>query len=694
MPHLVLEIGCEELPAHSVRRAVESLAASVADGLRDAKVLGDEFELKTACTPRRLIVGIDGVLVKRESETISKRGPSKTAAYDADGNATKALEGFCKSVGTSVESVTVEGDYIWAAQVTQEQPTRELLPAILIQAIQSIPFDKTMRWGTGRMRFARPIRWILAVFDRSVVSFQVESVASGSQSQGHRFLCPGGFEANSFGELLDGLRERFVEADPLKREALIRREAAERSSRRAVLTDSLVDENVFLTEWPRAIEGSFREEFLSLPRTVLVTAMAKHERFFPIEDDGGEITNRFISIMNAGDEGVVRRGNEWVLNARFNDALFFFEEDSRTKLEEFLEKTSRILFQEKLGSVRQRADRIASLSKAIAEHARLSNEQVERCFEAGRLCKADLSTGLVSELPALQGQIGGEYARRENYPDAVYEGIAAHYDPNLSPTSAGEIVALVVMCADQADRLAGYLGVGETPKGSSDPFALRRAATMLVQAQLGWHAPTGSIHDWIESAAELLREQGSSIDDNAAILERFDAILEGRYEALLGEIRYDARDAVWAANHRQPSRQFLERARAVAELSSEVAFVRTARRPINIVSAAASKAIPFDPEKRLGDVDRSLFDHEAEHSLLAAALAVAPKVDSLAESGNYDPMASTLRELSSPIDTYFDSVMVMSEDESKRRNRLEMLSGVARLFLHLGDFSKIVIEGE
>lgn len=694
MPHLVLEVGCEELPAHSVRRAVESLASSLMNGLRESKLIHEDFELRTACTPRRLIVGVDGVLIKQADETIEKRGPSKQAAFDSDGKPTKALEGFCRSNGADMSAVEVRDNYVWIRTDAKGRTAHEVLSEVLTQAIQSIPFDKTMRWGSGRMRFARPIRWILAVFDRSVVPFQIETVESGNHSYGHRFLCPDPFEAHSFSELIDSLRDRFVESEPAKREAQIRKEAAERSENKAILSDSLVEENVFLTEWPHAIAGSFREEFLILPRPVLVTAMAKHERFFPIEDETGDITNRFISIMNAGDEGVVRRGNEWVLNARFNDALFFYQEDSRVSLEQFLAKTERILFQEKLGSIRQRADRIASLAKRIAEQANLSQEEVKWCIEAGRLCKADLSTGLVSELPSLQGHVGGEYARKEKYPDAICDGIANHYDPDFSPSNSHQSVALVVMCADQSDRLAGYLGVGEAPKGSSDPYALRKAVTMLVHAQLDWNAPMAAIHDWIESAAELYREQGFSIDPNAQIIERFDAILEGRYESMLSEIRYDAREAVWSANHRQPSKQFLERAKAVAELASDIAFVRTARRPINIVSSAKSKRIEFDENKGLGAIDASMFEHDAEKKLLEAARAVEPKVSALVESANYHPVAATLRELSIPIDTYFDSVMVMTDDEAKRRNRLEMLAGIAHLFLSLGDFSKIVIEGE
>lgn len=694
MPHLLLEVGCEELPAHSVRRAVEWLSVELTKELREAKLIGDDFEVKTACTPRRLIIGVDGVSLKQPDEEIEKRGPSTKAAYDSSGKPTKALEGFCRSNSVDVSRVEVRDDYVWIRAEVKGKAADEVLATVLPKAISGIPFDKTMRWGTGKMRFARPIRWILAVFDRKVVPFAVESVESGNRSRGHRFLCPGDFEANSFGELVEGLRERFVEAEPSKRETTIRKEATEKSGGRAVLADDLVEENVFLTEWPHAIVGEFREEFLVLPKPVLVTAMAKHEKFFPIEDDEGRIANRFVSIMNGGDEGVVRRGNEWVLNARFNDALFFYEEDSRTSLDEFLENTSRILFQEQLGSVRQRADRIAEIAELICTRAGLSSKETESCRVAARLCKADLSTGLVSELPSLQGIVGGEYARREGYDEEICVGISTHYDPDFTPSCFGSTIGLIVMCADQSDRLAGYLGIGEMPKGSSDPFALRKAATMLIEAQVGWDAPMDSIHDWVCAAADIYRRTGFSISNNDEICERLDAILEGRYKALFEEIPYDALEAVWSANHRQPARKFLERAKVVAQLSSDVGFVRTARRPINIIGAAIAKRIEFDVSKRLQDVDRRLFEHDAERQLLEAAIRVEPRVSALDEASQFAPMSEALRELSAPIDAYFDSVMVMTDDAKRRRNRLETLAGVARLFLLLGDFGKIVIEGE
>lgn len=694
MPHLVLEIGCEELPAHSIRRAAEWLSAELAKELRGPKLIADDYEIRIACTPRRLIVGVDGVAIKEPDEVVEKRGPSVRAAFDSEGRPTKALEGFCKSSGAEISQVEVRDEYVWIRADVKGKAAHDVLATILPKVIAGIPFDKTMRWGRWRMRFARPIRWILAVFNRSVVPLVLESVESGNRSRGHRFLCPAEFEAHSFVELVEGLRERFVEAEPSKREATIRKETTEKSGGRALLTDELVEENVFLTEWPRAIIGEFHEDFLSLPRPVLVTAMAKYERFLPIEDESGAITNRFVSIMNAGDEGAVRRGNEWVLNARFNDALFFYEEDSRTQLEEFSERTSRILFQEKLGSVRQRGDRIAMIAGLICKRAGFSEIGIKSCVTAARLCKADLSTGLVSELPSLQGVVGGEYARREGYAVEIFEGISMHYDPDYTPSMLGAKIGLIVMCADQSDRLAGYLGIGEMPKGSSDPFALRKAVTMLVQAQIGWNAQMNSIHDWILAAADAYRKQGFAISSDEEILEALDSILEGRYKAMFAEIPYDAMDATWSANHRQPARKFIERAKAVAQLSSDISFVRTARRPINIVSAAALKKIEFDSGKRLQDVERALFEDDAESRLVEAAMRVEPKILALDEASNFGPMGEALRELSAPIDAYFDAVMVMTDDEKRRQNRLETLAGVARLFLLLGDFSKIVIEGE
>lgn len=663
MPHLVVEIGCEELPAHSVESAISQFAENMMEGLRAANLLPTDDAPKMAGTPRRIIFGLNGIVERQPDERVSKRGPAAKSAFSEDGTPAPPLIGFCKSLGIDPSQVEIRDDYAWADVTILGKSAEELLCEIIPTAIQGISFSKTMRWGAGRMRFSRPLRWILAVFDNKPLKFQVESVESGAESKGHRFHSPGSFSASSFDELMDSLKSRQVEADLQRRKELVVSQARA-CSPNVLLTEELIDENVNLCEWPIAIAGTFRDEFSTLPRPVLVTAMAKHERFFPIQNGDGSLTNQFVSITNGGEVETVRRGNEWVLNARFNDAKFFYDEDSKTSLSEFLERTERIVFQEKLGTIRQRAERLASLSKQIAEKAGISPEDVALAEIAGRFAKADLSTGLVSELPSLQGKVGGEYARQDGMPAAICDAIYSHYFPEPS-----EILASVVMCADQADRLAGYLGIGEIPSGSSDPFAIRKAMTMLIDAQMNREF-NSSIVDWVLAAAEGYRKQNISIVSNDEIEVSLLEILQSRYEAMFSEIGYDVREAVWASQAKSTVSNFVETCKVVTKFVNDVRFVRAAKRPANILAAAKKKG--FEPGNA---VDQSLFEHESEGQLFA-------KVN------------APLEELVEPIDAFFDGVMVMTEDSAKRNNRLTLLSMIDARFKQLADFSKIVIEGE
>ncbi|HZH98143.1 MAG TPA: glycine--tRNA ligase subunit beta, partial [Fimbriimonadaceae bacterium] len=466
-------------------------------------------------TPRRLIVHVEGLAERQPDVSKEMRGPSIAAAYDAEGNPTKALEGFCRGQGADPSQVRRDGEYVWVDKVVEGKATAEILATLLPEAIKGLNFEKAMRWGSSRMRFARPIRWLLASLGGEVVPFEIEGVASDLKSRGHRFYAPEEFTARTFDELIDGLIARKVEPDPAERETRIREGATINCSGQPDLTDALVQENVYLTEWPLAIEGSFKPEFLDLPESVLVIAMAKHEKFFPVRDDAARLTNKFISIRNAGEDETVRNGNAWVLNARFNDAKFFFDEDARLKLSDFLEKTSGIVFQEKLGTVRQRADRLAELSAEVMRMTGADEHEIGSAREAGRYAKADLSTGLVGELPALQGLIGGEYAKREGLPEEVCCGIASHYElpRNQRPSSAGQRIGIAVLIADQLDKLAGYLGLGLVPSGSSDPYGLRRAATHVIEAV--WHWRDGSIKPFqiFLKAIRLYENAGIKLND-------------------------------------------------------------------------------------------------------------------------------------------------------------------------------------
>ena len=663
MPTLLLEIGVEELPASMVESASEQLGAAVSASVRDAGLGGEPAV--TYATPRRLIVIVRGVAERQEDRSERRRGPSATAAYK-NGEPTPALQGFARGAGVDTSAIEVEGEYVWANVSFVGKPATEALGEPLADAVKSISFDKTMRWGAGRTRFSRPIRWIVALLGEQVIPFSIETAVSGNKSRGHRFLSPEEFDVNPETFVSD-LRKRFVEPETSARKSIISDKTREIAPN-AVMSEDLLDENANLTEWPMPIVGSFKQAFLELPKSVLVTAMAKHERFFPIEESGS-VTTKFVSVTNAGEPDAVRAGNEWVLNARLNDALFFFEEDSRKSIEDFWEATERIVFQEKLGTIKQRSERLANLAEGIvtgygrAEFTPETENKAAR--EAGRLAKADLSTGLVSELPSLQGKVGAEYARKQGYSEDVCRAIELHY------SYSGDELANAVMCADQADRLAGYLGMGEAPSGSSDPFALRKAATMLMQVS------DSSVPELVRMAADEYEKQGFELKD---FNEELQELLYGRFQALYPDIPYDALAAAWQDGVAESTGDFVKRARFIGDLSSDIDFVRSAKRPGNIVEAAKKKGLTIAE-----DVDSSLHEHDEERALYEA-------FSEFESAGDLDRFLSNLRKLTPLIDAYFDKVMVMVDDDKVRSNRLWLLSHVNELFHRLGDFSKIVIE--
>lgn len=694
MPDLLFELGCEELPAAFVRRAYAQLADEIISRLDQAGIAhGDSTSMGT---PRRLIVGVADVAERQPDRSVEQRGPSVKAAFDDNGNPTQALLGFCRGQGVDPSLVRKEGDYVWVDKSIAGRPTREVLAEVLPEAVRSLTFEKSMRWGSSRMRFARPIRWLLAAFDGGLVDFEIEGLRSGLTSRGHRFNYPEPFEARSLNDLLAGLREREVEPNPSLRETRIREGAHAVCSGTPQLDDDLVDENVFLTEWPNAIEGSFGEDYLALPEPVLVTAMAKHERMFPVRNSSGALTNRFIAIRNAGVEEVVREGNAWVLNARFNDAKFFFDEDAKSTLEEFLERSSRITFQEKLGSVRQRAERLASLAYDVAIHTGADDEERSLAEQAAFYAKADLASGLVSELPSLQGVIGGEYARREGFHPAICHAIATQYDlrRNPHPGTASERTAVRVTIADQLDKLAGYLGLGLAPSGSSDPYGLRRAATLLIEAAWRWPEPMPSYLEMVRFALDRYERQGIGLDHRAAE-DHLSQIFSSRYEALFDGARHDLLEAAMLPSLGQLllPRQVRLRLQVQEIVSRDPALVRTLTRPINILAAAEKKGVSFAREGPLEALDRSALDSAEGIALADKLLEVRQGLSDATRSEDPSGVAEILGLLQAPIDAFFDSTMVMSDDEPVRFARLTLLEACRHDILLGGDFSKVVIEG-
>lgn len=690
MPELLLELGMEELPASFVERAFHQLREEICRRLAEARI--EHGAAEALGTPRRLIVRVHDVAELQPDQTKEVRGPGLKAAFGPDGAPTPALLGFCRGQGVEVTDLRQDEQYVWATKVEVGKPTLEVLASILPEAIRALTFDKSMRWGSGKMRFARPIRWIVALLGGKPVSFQVETVSSGVESRGHRFNHPGAFAVTGFDQLVSELRARGVEPDPGVRRQRVEASARKVASGEPEMTTALLDENVYLTEWPEALEGEFKPDFMSLPEPVLITAMAKHERFFPVRGPDGKLTNKFISIRNGGEEETVRNGNAWVLNARFNDAKFFFDEDAKSDMAGFLAKTDRMLFQEKLGSVRQRAERLAKLARALAERGSLAESEAEQAEIAGRYAKADLATGLVSELSSLQGVIGGEYARREGFSEEVCHALATQYSPEKaapSDTSRGR-VARCLMAADQLDKLAGYLGLGLAPSGSSDPFGLRRAVTYLIDGALGWAALDASLGWGFDRALELYAEEGHALDAEAARLALREIFL-GRYKALMPEARYDLLEAAMLEEHPTAPlhpRQVRFRLMALERLAGDPALVQTATRPLNIVAAAKKKGL----DVRAGEWSAAALESEQGAALGAASQAAEPALVKAMASEAADDLADLLRGLAPSINAFFDTTMVMVEDTKVRDARLSLLASVGAQLARAGDWTKIVVE--
>ena len=700
MAELLLELGCEELPASFVRKAYTDLRDKVAEILASAKLSSEDAgssDVEAIGTPRRLIVSATGIKERQADETKEVRGPALKAAYDADGNPSNALLGFCRSNGIAPESLRKDEQYVWVSKMIPGRTAGEVLSEQLPVAIRSLSFEKTMRWGSGRMRFARPIRWILATLDGAVLPFEVEGVSTGDESRGHRFYSPEPFPAKTKDELLQGLRARHVEPDPKAREAKIIEGAETVADGAPDLSDALIEENVFLTEWPTAIRGEFREEFMVLPESVLVTAMSKHERMFPVRDGKGDLTNAFVFVRNSGEDDTVRSGAEWVLNARFNDAKFFFDEDAKFAMAEFLERTSGILFQEKLGTVRARADRLANLTEAIGVQTNARPEELEYARLAGLYAKADLSSGLVSELSSLQGIVGGEYARREGFAGAVAWALETQYDlsKNSSPGScSGERTSLRLGMADALDKLAGYLGLGLEPSGSSDPYGLRRAVTVLIEAAWAWPRSLPSYDLLLGAALAEYRAQGIELDGQGAH-RAMQAIFRSRYSVLLPEVAYDVLEAALLPSIPEEAvapRKVRLRTQTMARLRGDIEFVQTATRPIRIVESARKNGIEFGLESPLSRLEHSALE-SADGLALFQTLSEQdePTRTAVAEEDSRE-IVRLVKNLAAPINAFFDTTMVMADQPEVRYARLTLMNAAIEQLFAAGDFTRIVVE--
>ncbi|MGC8784346.1 MAG: glycine--tRNA ligase subunit beta [Armatimonadota bacterium] len=702
MADLLLEIGTEELPASVVESTLQQLQAAVTQRLQDARIAFGQVE--TFGTPRRLILIIHDVAESQTDVVREVRGPAVNVAFDAQGNPTPAAQGFARKQGVDVKELEVvhtpQGDYVMAKVFEQGKPTPEVAAAIFPEAIRSLTFPKMMRWGNGNLRFCRPIRWLLALYGGEVVPFELDGIRSGNRSRGHRFLAPEEFEVRTPAELFHQLHERYVLYDHRRRREVIREQAnrlAEQAGGRILWDDALLDEVTHLVEYPTALLGRFDPTFLSLPEPVLITAMKKHQRFFALVDTQGKLLPYFVAIRNGDDRhlDVVREGNERVLTARFNDAHFFYERDRQRPLEAFVGELRRIVFQEKLGTMADKTARLTMVVQQMAERAGVDPSLAER---AATLCKADLATEVVMELPALQGVMGREYALLSGENEAVAQAIAEHYMPRFAGDALPEsaLGRLLAVC-DRVDTLVGYVGALQiVPTGSGDPFGLRRAAQGVVQI-LATAERMPCLWAMVEASVRAYVQQGVTVSEEG--LRLLAQIFSQRIEALLEEegIRYDVVQAVLAEERTEPFA-----ARANAQMLNALPMDRltpvalAATRVRNILKTGeAVKLVPVavwqSPSEWLSQVDVSLFRHEEERLLYEVALQHWQQIDESAAAFQSGEVFALLECFTEPVNRFFDAVLVMAPEEAIRRNRLLLLAGVDALYRYIGDFSRLVV---
>lgn len=702
MADLLLEIGTEELPANVVEDALEQLLQGVTRRLQEARVAFGQAE--TFGTPRRLILWLHDVAPSQSDVVREVRGPAASVAFDAQGNPTPAALGFARKQGVDVSELEVvhtpQGDYVMAKVFERGKPTVEVAAQVFPEAIRSLTFPKMMRWGSGNLRFCRPIRWLLALYGSDVVPFELDGIRSGTRSRGHRFLAPEEFEVHQPADLLQQLEARYVLADHRRRRHSIREQAdrlAQQVGGQVLWDDALLEEVTHLVEYPTALLGRFDPQFLQLPEPILITAMKKHQRFFAIADAQGKLLPYFVAVRNGDDRhlDIVREGNERVLTARFNDAHFFYERDRQQPLEAFVGELGRIVFQEKLGTMADKTARLRAMATALASQAGVETELADR---AALLCKADLATEVVMELPSLQGVMGREYARLSGEPEAVAQAIGEHYQPRFAGDTLPEstLGRLLAVC-DRVDTLVGYVGALEiVPTGSGDPFGLRRAAQGVVQI-LATAEDMPRLWAFVQAAVRTYAQQGVQVGENG--LRLLAQMFTGRMEALLEEegVRYDIVQAVLAEERVEP---LLARGRACllqalpTERLTPVALAATRVRNI-LKSGEASKMVPTGvwqaPAGWLQQVDPALFGHDEERTLYELAQSLQQQVADAAVHPDSEPLFSLLERLTQPVNRFFDAVLVMAPEEATRRNRLLLLAGVDALYRYLGDFSRLVV---
>lgn len=715
MEKLLFEIGTEEIPAKFMPGILKQLKELAAVKMQELRIPFEDITVYG--TPRRMAFIAGGVAETQADVVVEAKGPSVKIAY-VSGAPSKAAQGFARGQGVDVKDLVVRDNYVYAVKHLAGQPVVELLPGLLMDILTSLSFPKTMRWADYEFRFVRPIRWMVALFGDQIIPVEICGVKSGKFSMGHRFMqqslkaaaesqgllsaalskvgnkvysalagVKGAVEIPSAGDYKKVMYDNFVMVDQDERRALILqqiKDLAAQNGGEAEINEDLLEEVNYLVEWPTALCGKFEEKFLSLPKECIITPMREHQRYFPVLDEDGNLLNKFITVRNGGSEhlDIVTHGNERVLRARLSDAEFFFNEDRAIKLEDRLEKLKTVSFQEGLGNMYDKSERLVKMAEMLrfAINTPVDEEELRRC---ALLCKTDLVTGMVIEFTELQGVMGREYALLDGEKPEVATGIFEHYLPRfagdaLPATTIGRIVGI----GDKLDNICATFSRGLAPTGSQDPYALRRQALGVINILLdaNYHISLAKI---IAGTLYLLDIKP---EETGKLVPQIMEFFKQRLRNLLMDqgIRYDVIDAVFADKRNDDMVDLAVRCKALA------AYVEAGNaEPLVQVSVRVSNLCK-KIEKEVA-ISGALFKDESENKLHEVVAAVSKEIIPEIVLYDYAAVLKAGEKVIEPVNTFFDNVMVMDEDENVKNNRLAMLEEVRGIVNAVGDLSLLVL---
>lgn len=688
---LLLEIGTEEIPARFMEPALKQMEQIGTNLFQENRI---EFDsVKAYGTPRRLTLFMERVGEKQADLEEQKKGPAKNSAFDLEGKPTRAAEGFARSQGVAVEDLVIKefqgGEYVFAIRKVKGQDTHSLLPSMLENLIHQLYFPKPMYWASKEFRFARPIRWLLALYGKEEIRIRISDLDSGRFTYGHRFLALGPFEVKDISDYFRIMEDCFVVLDQEKRKNMIReqaQEAAQTLGGNPFMEEDLLEEVTYLVEYPRAVVGEFSPEFLEIPKEVLTTSMQSHQRYFPVVDQSGNLLPNFITISNAKEDikGNIKVGNERVLRARLADARFFYQEDQKTTPEQYVDQLKNVLFQEGLGTLYEKTQRIVDLSEYMADRLGLGPGEKKNAARIAYLCKYDLLTSMVYEFPEVQGIMGREYSALAGDTEEVSRGIYEHYLPRFTGDDLPQsLPGSLVSIADKIDNIAGCFGIGIQPTGSQDPYALRRQALGIIYIMLDSKISL-KLPELLSAAVDYYSTQNLTKEKEGIISEVMEFFRQRIRNIFLEKgLRYDLIDAVLSSGFQVVTDAY-SRTISLSRVIDDPAFSRLMTAYTRTANLA-KKSLDKEP------VDSGLLEDPAEKELYEVYKRISEEVSIRLPSKDYDGVLEQLARMQEPVDYFFDQVMVMVDHDQVRNNRLNLLREIRDLFHEFADFGKIVI---